>query len=71
MAAKSAKDTAPAAEAVKKTAEEWAIEKQIPGVYLAGVKQRMKWAKNKMLEEREFDAALRAFLTAAADGRSK
>lgn len=57
--------------AVRKTAEDWAMEKQIPSVYLAGVKQQKRWGKNKMLEEREFDMALRDFLTAAADGRKK
>lgn len=68
MAAK--KEAVPEA-SVRKTAEDWAMEKQIPSVYLAGVKQQKRWGKNKMLEEREFDMALRDFLTAAADGRKK
>lgn len=70
MAVKAVKEAAPE-EVIRKTVEDWAIAKQVPGFYLAGVKQRKKWAKHKMLEENEFDAALREFLTAAADGRTK
>ena len=70
MAAKAVKEAAPD-QVMRKTAEEWAIVKQVPSMYLAGVKQRQRWAKNKMLEESEFDAALREFLTAAADGRTR
>lgn len=70
MAAKAVKEAAPD-QVLRKTAEDWAIAKQVPGVYLAGVKQRNGWAKNKMLEESEFDAALREFLKAAADGRTR
>ncbi len=70
MAGKSVKEALPD-QVLRKTPEDWALEKQVPGVYLAGVKQRNGWAKNKMLEEREFDAALREFLSAAADGRKR
>lgn len=70
MAGKAVKEVVPD-QVVRKTAEEWAIAKQVPSVYLAGVKQQKNWSKNKMLEEREFDTALREFLTAAADGRKR
>lgn len=70
MAAKVVKEAAPE-QVMRKTAEDWAMAKQVPGMYLAGVKQRQRWAKNKMLEESEFDAALHEFLTAAADGRTR
>ena len=70
MAAKAVKETAPD-QALRKTAEEWAVAKKVPGVYLAGVKQRNGGVQNKMLVESEFDAALREFLTAAADGRTR
>ncbi|WP_283681218.1 hypothetical protein [Parablautia sp. Marseille-Q6255] len=70
MAAKAVKEAAPD-QVLRKTAEDWAIAKQVPGVYLEGVKQRQGWAKNKMLEENEFDVALREFLKAAADGRTR
>ena len=54
-----------------KTAEAWALEKQVPSVYLAGVKSNSGWATGKMVTEVEFDAALKAFLAAPADGRKK
>lgn len=56
---------------VRKTAEGWALEKKVPGVYLAGVKCSNRWSKGKMLSEEEFDAAVREFLDSAADGRKK
>lgn len=70
MAAKAVKEEAPD-QVMRKTAEDWAVAKQVPGMYLAGVRHRNGWAKNKMLEESEFDAALREFLKAAADGRTR
>lgn len=69
MATKNVKAVIP--ETGSKTADEWAIKKKVPGMYLSGMLQREKWTGNKMLEEREFDAALRNFLQAAADGRKK
>lgn len=54
-----------------KTAEEWALEKQVPSAYLAGVKSNSGWATGKMVTEAEFNAALKAFLNGPADGRKK
>ena len=69
MAAKSVKETVP--DTAYKTAEEWAAEKAVPGVYLAGMKYKKKWAANKMVAESEFDAALNEFLSEVAGGRKK
>ena len=65
------KETAPDAEAACKAVEVWAVEKSVPGVYLAGLKQKKKWAASKMVTEHAFDAALQEFLSDVAGGRKK
>lgn len=60
-----------AAQAERKSAEDWAIKKQVPGAYLAGVKYRNHWGSGKLVTEQEFDAALKGFLVSAADGRKR
>lgn len=54
-----------------KSAEDWAISKNVPGMYFAGVKAQNQWGKGKALTEKEFDAALKKFLDGAADGRKR
>lgn len=73
MATKATVGTA-AGESVKpvlKTVEEWAREKGVSEAYLAGVKYLNKWGKGKAVSEKEFDSALRGFLSSPADGRKK
>ena len=65
------KETTPDAGATCKTVEEWAIEKSVPGVYLAGMKQKKNWAASKMVTEHAFDAALQEFLSDVAGRRKK
>lgn len=72
MASNAAADTVPGrSEPVMKMAEEWAHEKKVPESYLAGVKHRNRWGKGKAVSEKEFDAAVKAFLEAPADGRKR
>ena len=65
------KEAAADAGAACKAVEEWAIEKSVPGVYLAGLKQKKNWAASKMVTEHAFDAALQEFLSDVAGGRKK
>lgn len=72
MASNAAADTAPDGTGpVMKKAEEWAHEKNVPESYLAGVKYKNRWGKGKAVSEKEFDAAVKAFLEAPADGRKR
>lgn len=72
MAGKAAAETAAGNEKPEqKTVREWALEKRVPGPYLAGMKYRNRWGDGKTLSEKEFDSALKAFLEAAADGRKR
>ena len=65
------KETAPDAGADCKAVEEWAVEKSVPSVYLAGMKQKKNWAASKIVTEHAFDAALQEFLSDVAGGRKK
>lgn len=65
------KEAAPDTGATCKSVEEWAVEKSVPGVYLAGLKQKKNWAASKMVTEHAFDAALQEFLSDVAGGRKK
>lgn len=72
MASKDVADTVTGrSEPVMKTAEEWAREKNVPGSYFAGVKYKNRWGKGKAVSEKEFEAAVREFLAAPADGRKR
>lgn len=71
MAARAAAGTAVEERPMLKTAEAWADEKHVPGEYLAGMVYGNRWGKGKTMTEKEFDVALKGFLSSPADGRKR